>query len=137
MKRLVTTLALAALVAPSGGRADCVPVAPSDEIARSDLIFVGTVTSVQDRQITFRVEQVWKGAIGPTVGTTMDPMRFYVDGSAVGQRFVIFMRRLAPDRYAVNDCGNSQTGPEMPRLIGDLRAAGLRPQRPLRPAPHE
>lgn len=130
MKHFASALAIVALLGPAPASADCAPVPLPQEIERSDVIFVGTVSSVTDRRVTFRIEQIFKGQVGRSVSAVMNPMRFYVGRSAIGRRFVIFMRRQSPGQLTVNGCGSSQTGPEVPRIVRALRAAGLRPHRP-------
>jgi len=111
------------------------PVDLASEIRRSDLIFVGTVIEVGNDRVTFHVAELYKGQTGIRVSSQMDPMRFYVDSAAVGQRFVIFMRQTSPNQFVVNDCGSSQSGAEVPRIVRALRAAGLRSHPPTPPPP--
>jgi hypothetical protein len=116
MLRRVVLLGLLCVFLPPGVASSTVVSAPSfdDLVTRAQSIFVAQVidrravweTTAQGRsiitQVTFKVDDVWKGSVGPVtrlefLGGTIDDVTLEVSGVpafSVGQRDVLF---VAPD----------------------------------------
>lgn len=155
--RSVTVLALAlsggtALVLAGSDLAGASCMPPADvptAISQSDIVVVGTVTSArsQDRVATVRVEERWKGDVGPTFevfgGPAVDGMATSVDRTyEVGGRYLLFAREPAAHgdpatfggRYEDSGCSTTQAWtdalaqfrPATATIIGD-NADGVPP----------
>jgi len=104
----ILTVAVALASGTAGIRAECVGFSTSHNLQRADLVFSGTVTSVQqldDRHelVTLNVEKVWKGPAGRRVILhdsleSIDSYRFPVD--AIGQQYLVFADRLTSQQQA-------------------------------------
>ncbi len=135
MSRWVPCLCVALALAPSVASADCAPMPLDREIRASDVIVTATVASVSGASVTFHVDAVYKGEVHPYLVVPMNRRRFYLSQEAVGQRYVVFLQQRPGEGLRVNDCGSSQSGPGLDRVVRAVVATGLssRPPRPLPP----
>lgn len=116
-RHLLTAVVLGAGIwlVPATAAASCVEFPPLEEhLARADVVFLGTVTSVTDQQRTalVRVEEIWRGSELPaevTVHGGFDPEAFTsVDRSfEVGARY-LFAPAIRDGRLQDDSCTATQ-----------------------------
>jgi hypothetical protein len=139
---LVLGFVLVALASAPAAEASCVQPPPvSQSVAEADVAFVGTVVALDHdgRTATFRVEDVWKGAVpetvvvhgGPGIATIEEAARqgrgvaTSVDRTyTAGTRYLMLPSGKAKGVFLDNSCTNTQ-----PYTAGlaDLRPAGAHP----------
>jgi hypothetical protein len=110
---VVLVVALAALGSVPVAKASCAQAPPlRQSVAEADIVFVGTVVGLDHdgRTATFRVEAVWKGALGETVVVHGGPgIAAIEEASRKGQGVATSVDRTfsAGTRYLVLPFGSS------------------------------
>jgi len=103
----------------------CVETYSLETLAHRDFAFAGTVSDIRDEEVTFAVQEAWRGVVGPTVTLEASGMTGAVITSegdptlAVGQSYLV-----AGDDHFAWGCGFTQ--PFDP-AIANAWAATLRP----------